>query len=351
MNHVLTRSIAISGWVAARFVTLARIYLTLLGGWALAYFMLGDRWWWLFALSSVAICAFAPVPIVLGIGVAARRRDLLIASGVFLLLGAYLYGGTLLPRPQPASAAGPTLTVMSFNMFGFNQHPEAVVAAIRASQADVIGIQELSASAAELIQRDLAQIYPYQALDPQPSVLGMGTISRYPLDWLDESLPGHWVGEPQILRIDVHGRPVTLVNAHAIPLFAGPDFDQAMREREAQAHTIARFAADNPGALIVTGDFNTTDLSYAYQVITGALADSWREAGWGFGATFPGGNISIGGRDFSTPAWVTRIDYVFHSRDMIALSSRIGPWDGYSDHRPVIATLALTKDSGLGVPD
>jgi hypothetical protein len=61
MNYVLTRAIAFGGWVAARLVTLARIYLTLLGGWALAYFLLGDRWWWLFALSSVAICLFAPV--------------------------------------------------------------------------------------------------------------------------------------------------------------------------------------------------------------------------------------------------------------------------------------------------
>src|SRR6185503_8232764 len=111
----------------------------------------------------------------------------------------YLYGSTLLPRPRPATAAGRTLTVMSFNMFGFNQHPEAVVAAIRASQADVIGIQELSVSAAEAIRNDLAQIYPYQALDPQASVFGMGVVSRYPLDWVDETLPGRWVGKPQIL--------------------------------------------------------------------------------------------------------------------------------------------------------
>jgi endonuclease/exonuclease/phosphatase (EEP) superfamily protein YafD len=116
----------------------------LLGAWALAYFLLGDRWWWLFALSSVAICLFVPVPIILAIGLVARRRDLVITSAAFLLLCAYLYGGALLPRPRSASAAGPTLTVMSFNMYGFNEHPEAVVAALRASEADVIGLQELS---------------------------------------------------------------------------------------------------------------------------------------------------------------------------------------------------------------
>jgi endonuclease/exonuclease/phosphatase (EEP) superfamily protein YafD len=208
----------------------------------------------------------------------------------------------------------------------------------------VIGLQELSAGAAEAIQRDLVRQYPYQVLDPQPSVFGMGAISRYPLDQIDQALPGRWVGRPQVLRLDVGGRPVTLLNVHAIPLFSGPDFNQTVREREAQAHTIATFAASNPGRLVVTGDFNTTDLSYAYRVITGALADSWREAGWGFGGTFPGGYASIGGRGLLVPSWVTRIDYVFHSRDLVALSSRIGPWDGYSDHRPVIATLALPRD-------
>jgi hypothetical protein len=42
--------------------------------------------------------------------------------------------------------------------------------------------------------------------------------------------------------------------------------------------------------------------------------------------------------------WVLRIDYIFHSRHWQARSARIGPWDGVSDHRPVIATLVLTAD-------
>src|SRR5262245_3064780 len=112
---------AIGRWAGARLVLLSRLYLTLVASWALAYFLFGDRWWWLFALSSVAICLFIPMPIILAIGLAVRRRDLLVASGALLLLGAYLYGATLLPRPRPANAAGPTLTVMSFNMLGYNQ--------------------------------------------------------------------------------------------------------------------------------------------------------------------------------------------------------------------------------------
>jgi endonuclease/exonuclease/phosphatase (EEP) superfamily protein YafD len=36
-----------------------------------------------------------------------------------------------------------------------------------------------------------------------------------------------------------------------------------------------------------------------------------------------------------------RIDYVFYSSHWRAAAARLGPWDGGSDHRPVVAELAL----------
>jgi endonuclease/exonuclease/phosphatase family metal-dependent hydrolase len=69
------------------------------------------------------------------------------------------------------------------------------------------------------------------------------------------------------------------------------------------------------------------------------------EAGWGVGHTFPGvlssksKRLNIAGVD--VPTWLIRIDYVFHSSHFHAVEAHIGPWDGYSDHRPVIAKLVL----------
>ena len=349
MNNAHTTRPNVGRWIAARLITLARLYLTLVAGWAVLYFVFGDRWWWLFVLNSGAICLFAPLPLVLLLGLLWRRRDLLAGSSALLLLAAVLYGEMLLPRPQPASASGATLTVMSFNMLGFNQHPEAVIAALRASGADLIGIQELSPAAAAAIRRDLARDYPYQALDPQPAVFGMGVISRHPLRPIEAALPGRWVGTPQVLSVDVAGTPITLANIHAISLFAtaGGGLDQVVREREAQARAVATLAAGRSAPLIVVGDFNATPLSAAYRIITDELADSWHTAGWGLGGTFPSGALAGGSQlriaYMPVPAWVVRIDYVFHSPELIALSSRIGPWDGYSDHRPVIATLAFAR--------
>jgi endonuclease/exonuclease/phosphatase (EEP) superfamily protein YafD len=45
------------------------------------------------------------------------------------------------------------------------------------------------------------------------------------------------------------------------------------------------------------------------------------------------------------PKWLIRIDYVFCSYDWQAIDARIGPWDGKSDHRPVIAEVALRTEA------
>src|SRR5690606_32794492 len=47
-----------------------------------------------------------------------------------------------------------------------------------------------------------------------------------------------------------------------------------------------------------------------------------------------------------------RIDYVFHSEEWRALDARIRPWDGESDHRPVLVRLAyLGPGAQRGVGD
>jgi vancomycin resistance protein VanJ len=118
------------------------------------------------------------------------------------------------------------------------------------------------------------------------------------------------------------------------------------REREHQAQLVADFAAQLDAPLIVTIDLNATDQSRAYRIITRQLFDPWREAGWGFGHTFPGGpsfpaipRVEIAG--YLIPMWVVRIDYILYSREWKAVEARLGKWDRVSDHRPVIATLVL----------
>ena len=147
---------------------LAWAYLIGLGGWFVASRLLGDRWWWLFFLNALALYLFAPLAPLALVTPWLRQRHLWLGIIAGFGLGLYLYGGLWLPHPTAAQPTGPSVTVMTFNVLGFNKCPECVVASVRASGADLVNFQELSRPVAAALTRDLAQEYPYQVLKPAP---------------------------------------------------------------------------------------------------------------------------------------------------------------------------------------
>jgi len=157
------------------------------------------------------------------------------------------------------------------------------------------------------------------------------------------------VGQPQVLAVTFADTNVLVVNAHSYA--TGPtDLETirwSIRERYRQAQTLVAFAQTHPGPLLYPGDSNTTDQNDAYRMLTTAWADSFREAGRGFGHTYPGSDFSGSKRfqfgDVSLPQWLIRIDFVWHSPHWQAINAQVGPWDGYSDHRPMIAQLVLRR--------
>ncbi len=197
--------------------------------------------------------------------------------------------------------------------------------------------------------------YPYQILDPHDGVAGLGVISRYPLHLSTDTLPGRWIGAPQILQLDWQGTPVTILHVHTIPTTAFIDFIRApqsieasIRNREDNMRALAAYvAAHRNEPIIATGDFNMTDQNTSYRIIASELRDTWREAGWGLGHTFPSTNLNAmplpSLANTSPFMWLVRIDYIFHSSHWRAVSADLGNWDGQSDHRPVIAELVLEK--------
>jgi len=338
--------------VVGLFVALAAVYLLCLYGWAVFHRLFGDRWWWLFLINSFAIYLFLPLPVVVVFAVLARRYGLGIASGVAIILWFYLYGALFTPKFLPAQPTGRTLTVMTCNLLGFNTETAATIAALRAANVDVIAMQELNLPAAAAIQAQLLDLYPYQILAPQRGVTGLGVISRYRLQETAWRLPGAWLGGPQVLTLDFAGAEVLLVNFHSISVeFAGSEaysqIEWSVQERERQARLLADFAKTQAKPVIALGDFNTSDQSTAYTWVTTTLRDAWREAGYGLGHTFPGAASSGSARPviagIPVPMWLIRIDYIFHSAQWQAVAAWLGPWNGQSDHRPVVAKLALRK--------
>ena len=339
-----------SSKIAALLMIVARLYFLCLFGWIILRTLLGDHWWWLFLLNSFAVYLFLPLPAILVIALLARKREVWIGFGAAMALGMYLYGGLFLPKLPRLRAGSPTLTVMTYNLLGYNENRESVTATIRAANADVVALQELNSPIALALRRELGDMFPYQMTEVQIEGASPGVISRYPLRPTAESLPGTWAGPPQVLSLDYHGTRVTLLQAHTFATGLGggaAHLQWTVRERERQARAIVKFAAAHSEPLIVAADLNAGDQTMAYAIVTGALADAWREAGWGFGHTFPGGTspglVGLFTGGVPIPMWLVRIDYVFHSRHWRATSASIGPWDGVSDHRPVVAQLALTR--------
>src|SRR5687768_5927212 len=102
-------------------VALTHLYLLGVFGWALLYFLFGDRWWWLFLLNSFAHYLFLPLPLLFLLAWQRPHRPFVASLGLATGLALYLYGATWLPQPLSllSQGTGPTLKVMTYNMLGF----------------------------------------------------------------------------------------------------------------------------------------------------------------------------------------------------------------------------------------
>jgi vancomycin resistance protein VanJ len=306
---------------------------------------LGDRSPLLFAVNALSLYGFVPLPLVIIAAVALRRVSAMALSA--LGVGAWLsfWGGLFLPRMNTPPPAEP-LVVLTFNALGFNPDPAHTMRVIRDSAADLVALQELNPETATRIERELPAIYPYRWLEPQSGARGGGILSKHPFTRSQPALFRHgWPATPMVAFVDVSGTRVTVVRFHAA------SGSEHFYRREQQARALAAYAQAHEGPLIITGDLNATDQNRAYTLLAEQLDDSWREAGWGFGHTFPGPPTKKHGGSRPTiagvpaPLWLLRIDYVFHSRELRTSAARLARPSEGSDHRGVIATLVLDQRS------
>lgn len=301
----------------------------------------GDRTTLLFAINSLLLYAFVPLPLIGLMAVAFRRISFVAITVIGVLVWSGFWGDLFLPRYEAAPAKR-RLIVLSYNALGFNLDAADTVHVVEDSSADLIALQELNPETATVIDRELHAAYPYRWLEPRVGVTGGGILSKHPFTRArPDTLPGTWVGTPMVAVVDFQGTPLTFIRFHAV---SGPAL---FRQREQQARALAMLAQSRRGPLIVAGDLNATDQNRAYTIIAEHLRDAWRHAGWGFGHTFPGQPTPrFGGSrpvilGVPVPMWLVRIDYVFHSQELEAVDARLAAYDGASDHRGVIATLAL----------
>lgn len=323
------------------------LYLAFISSWLTLYFLIGEKFVFIAMLDYLAVYLFLPLPLVLLAALACRNRRL----GAGFIIGGFAFiwfwGVLFFPRPSPPQPGGPTLSVMTYNVLAWHTHTAPVLNTIRAEDPDIVLLQELNLTLARALEEQLGEVYPYQVLNPVDDPRGIGVISKFPIQATGELLPEEWVGGPQVLELSWNGERITLVNYHMYPTTGIRPLSRVERSvqlREAEARQLADLARRS-GIAIMGGDANCTSLSPAYRILTGALSDSYREAGFGLGHTFPGSDIPESDRPhfggWYVPQWLARIDYVFHSAEWEVVTARVARFDGVSDHRGVVAVLRL----------
>ncbi|MBZ0287779.1 MAG: endonuclease/exonuclease/phosphatase family protein, partial [Anaerolineae bacterium] len=266
-------------------------------------------------------------------------RLLVLPCATFLVI----YSPQFLPQNIPVPADARPITLLTYNLQAEEDLLEPMVEVIRDSGADIVALQEMSGNMAGRLDEALAELYPYRALHPVTSPFhGRGILSQYPL--LDDHTGPEEYPIPmrlQRVEVDVEGATVTIYNMHAppsVPIFEGP-YDVGPRNQ--QLADLVEMARQESGAVLLMGDFNSTDLDENYARITAHFADTFREVGWGLGFTNPDWQHDNPRRGPSWMPMYQRIDYVFHNSFFTPVEARVWPSSGGSDHRPLYVVLAL----------
>ena len=311
-------------------------------------------WWivcrkWLFLLPLAAILPFVPSYIDFSIG-----------------------GGNVSPD-------GRQIRVLSYNAhnFGFHARPDhlskmnEMVEFVGCENLDIACFQEYSSGDKTLpVHQALLKLFKHSHLQIRKSPYaygdirdGLATYSNYPIVGRS-SVRSDGETENIIIYTDIAIGTDTLrvINCHLQSYqFSASEYDfiekvnslnsdvydkskqtenreglrsvynrmrKAYEWRVKQAATLRRLIAESPYAVLVCGDFNDTQSSYVYRLVSRGLHDSQRVSATRWRNTyrrfFPG----------------IRIDYILFNGPLKCLSCRV-PQVDYSDHRPVVGEYQM----------
>lgn len=299
------------------------------------YTLSGDRIWLIGFVGNFLEWVLLPTLILLPLMLWQRQWLATVLVGINATAFLVLFGGQFIPNMGIAVAMADsghtTLTVMTYNTNSENVRLDELLYTLREADADVVGLQELGSSSAAAIQNELLDVYPYQVLYGY-GTQGVGVISRYPIVG-HEFVEGETIFPYLVATLDVDGHPLTVISAHPpSPMRSLPCGVYYSRGIDDVPSLAARAANGSPTLLL--GDLNATPHSEEYALLKNAgLTDSFEEAGWGFGNTFPAepGRLMPG-----FP--LVRIDYIWHTGDFRTTEVWVGS-NGGSDHLPVYAEL------------
>ena len=109
-------------------------------------------------LNYVAIYLFIPLPLLLIVSIWLRQSKLLLGLSIPTVAFILLYGSLFTPQLPVQSSADPLdpfLIVMTFNVMFGNEKATDLAATIRNSDADIVGLQEITPELAKALATEL----------------------------------------------------------------------------------------------------------------------------------------------------------------------------------------------------
>lgn len=241
-------------------------------------------------------------------------------------------------RPRAPTPGVPYITVTTFNVELHKFSDEETVAAVGATGADILALQETSAGWEEVLRARYSELYPYMAFEGEASG-GLALLSRYPfedlgvVDGLDGWHPA-WhvaVGSPmgRIQVLLVHLRP---------PYSARSGVGGVFNVEEAHLQEVQAFhdPCEEGTPTIVLGDFNEDPNGAGIEYLESL----------GFRNVLP--LYRPGQETWRYPKGlygqaVDTLDHILYDAASLVPLNAWVRYDGTSDHLPVTAQFELAR--------
>ena len=304
---------------------------------------------------------FVPVLMVINCGLyiywLLRKKKVLSLPLLVLIVGYFAVGTVYELGPAQRTPTADSFSLMSYNVRNFNMNEEMPVQGVDSMILDFIGEEEpdilcLQECYFAMKRSSALSGYPYSFVDfiysyeiKHDHVI-QAVYSKFPLlNIRSIDFPGS--ANKAIVMDVVRGRDtLRLFNVHLQSFSIIPGVDQLQQEnsdrllnrmgkvlvkQQEQAKLLEKEIGKSPYPVIVVGDFNNNQFSYAYRRIKGELKDSYKEAGQGFGQTY------------NLMGFPMRIDFILTDKKINTLSHKTYDLE-LSDHFPIRAELEFVGE-------
>lgn len=268
-----------------------------------------------------------------GLGLARRKRELLVGLACCAILSAQILPWYLPPRsllPQPEA----NLRLLVANINTQNRSHEQVLALIKKEQPDVAVFMEVDQVWVEQFNT-LSDPLPYSFGQPNPYNLGLMVYSKQPLIEPEIQFFGAEKNTSVVGQLAIAGKTISLIATHPLP----PAKASFFHLRNRQLEQISQYIKTLSMPVVMVGDLNLSMWSPYYRRLINRTGLKNARQGFGVLPTWPTRGTfiiptAIAGL-FSIP-----LDHCLLSPELRVTNIRTDGDTG-SDHRPVMVDLRV----------